>query len=121
MLKLEAVVARSFHESVAAAADAIVQEGGWIEGHTLLSDAMAVLVFVVPAGAQAALLDRLQAAGIAARPVVPASLPPASSSPASSPPPSRPALRRDGDLRGQLTLLFSKASGDLRRTVPAFQ
>ncbi|NQW50004.1 MAG: hypothetical protein HQ465_02065, partial [Rhodospirillales bacterium] len=48
MLRLEVVARDTFHASVNAASEAITRAGGWVSGHSLLSDAMAVLHFEIP-------------------------------------------------------------------------
>ncbi len=102
MLRLEAVARDGFHTSVNAASEAITCVGGWVSDHSLLSDAMAVLRFEVPADRVHALLDELAARGLKAELAgeVPA---------------------HGKDMVGRLTLHFSRASGDLRRDVPPLQ
>ncbi len=102
MLRLEAVAREAFHVSVNAASEAITRAGGWISGHSLLSDAMAVLQFEVPADRLQTLVDELAARGLKTE--LPADV-------------STSAK----DVIGRLTLYFSRASGNLRRDVPPWQ
>lgn len=102
MLRLEAVARDSFHVSVNAASEAITRAGGWITGHSLLSDAMAVLNFEIRGDRLHHLLDELGTCGLKA-----------------APPPER--IDPGKDVAGRLTILFSQGSGDLRREVPPFQ
>ncbi len=102
MLRLEAVARDAFHASVNAASEAITRAGGWVSGHSLLSDAMAVLQFEVPADRVHTLLEELAARGLKAEPPAEVSA-------------------RGKDVAGRLTLYFSRASGDLRRDVPPLQ
>ena len=64
MLRLEAVVRDAFHPGVNAASEAITRAGGWVTGHSLLSDAMAVLRFEVPADRVHTLIAELAACGL---------------------------------------------------------
>lgn len=102
MLRLEAVARDAFHASVNAASEAITRAGGWVSGHSLLSDAMAVLQFEIPGGRLHELVEDLGARGLKAE------LPGESSD-------------HGKDVAGRLTLHFSRASGDLRRDVPPLQ
>ena len=101
MLNLEAVAHDAFHASVNAASEAITRAGGWVSGHSLLSDTMAVLNFEIPGDRLPALVDELGARGLKAM------LPSELSSPTK-------------DVAGRLTLIFSRGSGDVRRDVPPF-
>ena len=102
MLRLEAVARDAFHASVNAASEAITRAGGWVSGHSLLSDAMAVLQFEIPGDRLHELVEELGARGLETE------LPPGVSN-------------RGTDVSGRLTLYFSRGSGDLRRDVPPFQ
>jgi hypothetical protein len=102
VLRLEVVARDAFHESVNAASEAITLAGGWVSGHSLLSDAMAVLNFEIPGDRLHGLVKELGVRGL--RTVLPSE-------------PSSPAK----DVAGRLTLIFSRGSGDLRRDVPPFQ
>ena len=102
MLRLEAVARDAFHASVNAASEAITHAGGWVSGHSLLSDAMAVLQFEVPGDRLQELVAELGARGLKTE--LPGDV-----------------SARGQDLTGRLTLYFSGASGDLRRDVPPFQ
>lgn len=102
MLRLEAVARDSFHVSVNAASEAIKRAGGWITGHSLLSDAMAVLNFEIRGDRLHHLLHELGTFGLK-----------------TAPPPER--VDPGKDVAGRLTILFSQGSGDLRREVPPFQ
>lgn len=102
MLRLEAVARDAFHATVNAASEAITRSGGWVSGHSLLSDAMAVLQFEIPGDRLHELVEELGARGLKTE------LPPGVSS-------------RGMDVSGRLTLYFSQGSGDLRRDVPPFQ
>lgn len=102
MLNLEAVARDAFHASVNAASEAITRAGGWVSGHSLLSDAMAVLNFEIPGDRLHELVKELGVRGLKT------ALPPEPPNPAK-------------DVAGRLTLIFSQGSGDLRRDVPPFQ
>ena len=102
MLRLEAVARDAFHTSVNAASEAITRAGGWVSGHSLLSDAMAVLQFEIPGDRLHELVEELGARGLKTE------LPPEASN-------------RGTDVSGRLTLYFSQSSGDLRREMPPFQ
>lgn len=102
MLRLEAVARDTFHASVNAASEAITRAGGWVSGHSLLSDAMAVLQFEIPGDRLHELVEELGARGLKTE------LPPEASN-------------RGTDVSGRLTLYFSQGSGDLRREMPPFQ
>ena len=102
MVRLEVVSRDAFHVSVNAASEAITRAGGWVSGHSLLSDAMAVLNFEIPGDHLRELADELEVRGLKAE--LPREL---SSSPK--------------DVAGRLTLFFTQGSGDLRRDVPPFQ
>lgn len=101
MLRLEAVARDTFHASVNAASEAITHAGGWVSGHSLLSDAMAVLQFEVPVDRLDELVEELAARGLNTE--LPDDVP-----------------TRGKDLAGRLTLYFSQTSGDLRREMPPF-
>ena len=102
MLRLEAVARDAFHVSVNAASEAITRAGGWVSGHSLLSDAMAVLQFEIPGDRLKELVDELGARGLKTE------LPlEASDSPK--------------EVAGRLTLFFAHGSGNLRREVQPFQ
>ncbi|WP_448204051.1 hypothetical protein [Azospirillum sp. sgz302134] len=103
-LRIEAVVRTDRNAALMAVSDAISGSGGWIVDHSLFSDVMAVITFAVPADRTGDLGRALDAAGI---PVTPA------------PPDSMGGA--EGEVSGQLTLTFANGTGDLRRTVPAFQ
>ena len=64
MLRLEVVARDAFHASVNAASEAITRAGGWVSGHSLLSDAMAVLSFEIPGDRLRELVDELEARGL---------------------------------------------------------
>ncbi len=102
MLRLEAVARDAFHASVNAASEAITHAGGWVSGHSLLSDAMAVLQFEVPGDRLQELVAELDSRGLKTELPGDVSL-------------------SGKDLTGRLTLYFSRANGDLRRDVPPFQ
>ena len=102
MLRLEVVARDTFHASVNAASEAISRAGGWVSGHSLLSDAMAVLHFEIPGDRLDELVEELGARGLKTE------LP-------------REQSKRGKDVAGCLTLYFSQGSGDLRREVPSFQ
>ncbi|WP_428680370.1 hypothetical protein [Reyranella sp.] len=102
MVRLEVVSRDAFHVSVNAASEAITRAGGWVSGHSLLSDAMAVLNFEIPGDRLRELADELEVRGLKAE--LPREL---SSSPQ--------------DVAGRLTLFFTQGSGDLRRDVLPFQ
>ena len=102
MLRLVAVARDAFHASVNAASEAITRAGGWVSGHSLLSDAMAVLQFEIPGDRLHELVEELGAGGLKTE------LPAGASS-------------RGADISGRLTLYFRQGSGDLRRDVPPFQ
>ena len=102
MLRLEAVARDRFHASVNAASEAITQAGGWVSGHSLLSDAMAVLNFEIPGDRLQELVKELGAHGLKAE------LP-------------RETSNSPKDVAGRLTLFFTQSSGDVRRDVPPFQ
>ena len=102
MPRLEAVAPDAFHASVNAASEAITRAGGWVSGHSLLSDAMAVLQFEIPGDQLHELVEELGARGLKTE--LPAE-----------------ATQRGTDVPGRLTLYFSQGSGDLRRDVPPFQ
>lgn len=102
MVRLEAIAHDSFHASVHAASEAIVRAGGWIAGHSLLSDAMAVLQFELPGDHLGGLVKELDACGLKVE------LPPDVSTDTK-------------DVAGRLTLYFRRGGGDLRREVPPFQ
>ncbi|CBS87817.1 hypothetical protein [Azospirillum lipoferum] len=99
-LKYEAVVAIDRNAALTAVADALAAAGGWIVDHTLFSDAMATVRFELPGDRVAAFERSLAAAGLA---VEPASVESATA-----------------ELKGMITLIFSRGTGDLRRDVPAF-
>lgn len=100
-LRYEVVVAIDRNAALTAVADALATAGGWIVDHTLFSDTMATVRFELPGDRVAALERALAAASLA---VEPASV--------------------DGgaaaELKGMITLIFSRGTGDLRRDVPAF-
>jgi hypothetical protein len=102
LLRLEAVARDAFHASVNAASEAITRAVGWVSGHSLLSDAMAVLQFEIPGDRLHELVEELGARGLKTE---------------------LPAGTTHGgkDIAGRLTLYFSQGSGDLRRDVPPFQ
>lgn len=102
MLRLEAVARDAFHASVNAASEAITRAGGWVSGHSLLSDAMAVLSFEIPGDHLRALVDELEARGLKTEPPL---------EPSDSP----------KEIAGRLTLFFTQGSGNQRREVPPFQ
>lgn len=102
MLRLEAVARDAFHVSVNAASEAITRAGGWITGHSLLSDAMAVLNFEIRSDRLQELQGELRTCGL--KVVLPAG-----------------RVDPGKDVAGRLTLLFGQGSGDLRREVPPFQ
>jgi hypothetical protein len=102
LLRLEAVARDAFHASVNAASEAITRAGGWVSGHSLLSDAMAVLQFEIPGDRLHELVEELGARGLKTE--LPAG-----------------ASNLGTDVSGRLTLYFSQGSGDLRRDVPPFQ
>lgn len=102
MLRLEVVARDAFHASVNAASEAIMRAGGWVSGHSLLSDAMAVLNFEIPGDRLRELVDELEVRGLKTE------LP---GEPSNSP----------KDIAGRLTLFFTQGNGDLRREVPPFQ
>lgn len=102
MLRLEVVARDTFHASVNAASEAITRAGGWVSGHSLLSDAMAVLNFEIPGDHLRELVEELCARGLKAE------LP-------------RKASNSPKDVAGRLTLFFTQGSGDLRREMPPFQ
>ncbi len=102
MLRLEAVARDAFHVSVNAASEAITRAGGWITGHSLLSDAMAVLNFEIRGDRLQELQGELRTCGLKVE------LPTGSVDPGK-------------EVAGRLTLLFGQGSGDLRREVPPFQ
>lgn len=102
MLRLEVVSRDAFHASVNAASEAITRAGGWVSGHSLLSDAMAVLHFEVPGDRLNELVEELGVRGLKTELPLEAS-------------------NRATDVAGRLTLHFSRGSGDLRRDVPPFQ
>ena len=102
MLRLEAVARDAFHVSVNAASQAITRAGGWVSGHSLLSDAMAVLQFEIPGDRLHELVSELGACGLKVELPLEAS-------------------NRAKDVIGRLTLYFTQGSGDLRRDVPPFQ
>jgi hypothetical protein len=58
-----AVTRASRHQIFADIDDAIVGLGGWVEGHSLFSNAAATFRLVLPAKAFGALAGRLEAAG----------------------------------------------------------
>jgi hypothetical protein len=102
LLRLEAVARDAFHASVNAASEAITRVGGCVSGHSLLSDAMAVLQFEIPGDRLHELVEELGTRGLKTE------LPPGASN-------------RGTDVSGRLTLYFSQGSSDLRRDVPPFQ
>lgn len=102
LLHLEAVSRDAFHASVNAASEAITGAGGWVSGHSLLSDAMAVLQFEIPGDRLRELVEELGARGLKTELPLEAST-------------------RTKDVSGRLTLHFSRGSGDVRRDVPPFQ
>ena len=102
MLRLQAVARDAFHASVNSASEAITHAGGWVSGHSLLSDAMAVLQFEIPGDRLQELVAELGARGLKTELPGDASV-------------------RGKDCIGRLTLYFSGASGDLRRDVPPLQ
>jgi hypothetical protein len=106
MVRLEVVAREAFHTSVNAASEAITRSGGWVSGHSLLSDAMAVLDFVIPGNRWGDLMEELGRRGLKARP---SNEPPIQGRPISS-----------TEVAGRLTLLFVLGRGDLRREVPPF-
>lgn len=63
MLMLAAVTRASRHQVFADIDDAIVGLGGWVEGHSLFSNAAATFRLVLPARAFGAFAGRLEAAG----------------------------------------------------------
>ena len=103
-LRLEVVVRQDRHVALQAVSDSVSQVGGWIMDHSMFSDVMAVLTFVVPADRTGDLVRRLSDAGIAVEPA-----------------PVETSGAPGQEIRGQITMLFAKGTGDLRRDVPAFQ
>ncbi|ANC92282.1 hypothetical protein A6A40_10410 [Azospirillum humicireducens] len=105
-LKYEAVVAIDRNAALTAVADALAAAGGWIVDHTLFSDAMATVRFELPGDRVAAFERGLAAAGLAVEPA------------------SVDGMAADSgtaaELKGMITLIFSRGTGDLRRDVPAF-
>lgn len=104
-LKYESVVAIDRNAALTAVADALAAAGGWIVDHTLFSDAMATVRFELPGDRVAAFEGALAAAGLAVEPA------------------SVESAAADGgaaELKGMITLIFSRGTGDLRRDVPAF-
>lgn len=99
-LKYEAVVAVDRNEALTAVADALAAAGGWIVDHTLFSDAMATVRFELPGDRVAAFERALADAGLAVGPAA--------------------AGGAAAELKGTITLIFSRGTGDLRRDVPAF-
>lgn len=85
-----------------AVTEALGASGGWIEDHTLFSDVMAVVRFSLPGDRLGDFSDALAAAGLVIDP------------------PAATVAASDAELSGQLTLTFSRGTGDLRRAVPAF-
>lgn len=102
LLHLEAVSRDAFHASVNAASEAITRAGGWVSGHSLLSDAMAVLHFEIAGDRLHELVAELGERGMKTE--LPLEAP-----------------NRAKDVAERLTLYFSRGSGDFRRDVPPFQ
>lgn len=101
-MRLEAVTRRQQGPGLHDITDAIGAGGGWIVNHQLYSNAMAMVAFVMPGDALAALADRLGQAGI---PLVGQA----------GPWPTDPAERQV-----QLVVTFLHGGPDLARPVPAF-
>ncbi|SMH52626.1 hypothetical protein [Azospirillum agricola] len=102
-VRFDAVVATDRNQALMAVADALGASGGWIEDHTLFSDVMAVVRFSLPGDRLGDLGRALAAAGLVL-----------------DPPVASVAAVSGAELSGQLTLTFSRGTGDLRRAVPAF-
>lgn len=103
-LRLEATVHIERHRALSAVAESVQAIGGWIVGHTLFSDVMAVINFEFPADRSGQLTHTLASHGITAAPTPPEIMGPA-----------------ETEVVGLLTLTFAQGSGDLRHDVPAFQ
>jgi hypothetical protein len=101
LLRLEAIVTLDRHAAVAAARDAIGGAGGWIVGHSLYSDLMAVLNFALPAHRTGDLGRLLQARGI---------------DPDDAPPETMGTCEQE--VLGVLRMTFPHGTGDIARTVP---
>lgn len=103
-LRLEAVVSRDRNEALMAVTDALGASGGWIVDHSLFSDVMAVVRFSLPGDRIAVFLQALTEAGMG-----------------TDAPAAMPGVASGEETAGQITLTFLRGTGDLRRTVPAFQ
>ncbi|WP_289296793.1 hypothetical protein [uncultured Reyranella sp.] len=111
MVRLEAVAREPFHASVNAASEAITRAGGWVSGHSLLSDAMAVLDFEISGDRLCDLIEELRQSGVKARP---------SNDPQATGPADGSSPTGGKEVAGRLTLFFVEGRGDLRREVPPF-
>lgn len=101
-LRLDAVIHGDRHAAISSAIGAIGKSGGWIVSHTLLSDSLAIVNFILPANAATQLADALSQATIRAKAEA-----------------EIPNGTAEQELNCQLTLIFVNGSGNLRHDVPA--
>lgn len=100
--RISIMTAMERNEAISKASDAINNNGGWIVSHTLLSNVAATLNFELPYKKAENFLFDLEKSSF--RPDVDGDVP----------------HRKEGDLRGQITLTFIHNNPDLKRDVPAF-
>jgi len=100
LIQIEASTEREFHAVVSDAAEAVSRAGGWIVSHQFFSNTLAMIAFRVDGGALNALCAALAHVGVTIHQAIPEA--------------------GDGEISVQLSITFPRASGDLRRQVPAF-
>jgi hypothetical protein len=106
-LMLSGVTRANRFEVTAAIDDAVAASGGWIDGHTLLSNIATIFRFVVPAGQLHRLMERMAEAHVTMDPESLALVAAATGRPPET------------EQAGSIAVTFIHDEPDLRRDVPA--